>query len=324
MARSAFLLVVAAVVLLSSISTPLYAWGSATHAYIAYEIGRQQGSSNLNEIYGAVLPDAFNMMFGDPYQGHLWTLTHYEFMQLVEAAELENDKALAFGFASHNEAWGADQTAHINSRTHPGQGYVIRKQDQLAAILEPQVRLFLLFSGVPNAGTIINEVLPTVAHTAIETAIDLLIAENQDPDIGQRMVLAARTRGWSAPILLCKAYAADFAAATGTTEAVAAPLVIAAENEFRYQMILYGTTLMQDDPVDVLAEQGAELAKLLLAAKYGVIVDIPVDLMMEILDSAVDLVRDDYAAEIAATVTHVQQELESHGISKPALQSWLN
>lgn len=319
MARSAFLLVVAAVVLLSSISTPLYAWGSATHAYIAYEIGRQQGSSNLNEIYGAVLPDAFNMMFGDPYQGHLWTLTHYEFTQLVEAAELGNDKALAFGFASHNEAWGADQTAHINSITDPGQGYVIRKQDQLAAILEPQVRLFLLFSGVPNANEVIDEVLPTVAHTAIETAVDVLVAENEDPDIGRRLVLAAQTRGWSAPILLCKAYAADLAATAGTTEVVAAPLIIATESEFRHQMILYGTALTQDDPVDVLAEHGAGLAGLLLAARHGVIVDIPADLMKDILDTAVDLVRDDYAAEVAATITHVQQELESHSISKPAL-----
>jgi len=317
MARSAFL-VVAAVVLLSSISTPLYAWGPATHAYIAHEIGRQQGSSNLNEIYGALLPDAFNMMFGDPYQGHLWTLTHYELMQLVEAAELENDKALAFGFASHNEAWGADHTAHINSITHPGQGYVIRKQDELAAILEPQVRLFLLFNGVPNANEVIDDVLPTVAHAAVETAIDLLILQNEDPDIGQRLVLAARTRGWSAPILLCKAYAADFAAAAGTTEAVAAPLIIAAENEFRYQIELYGTALSQEDPASALAEQGVDLATLLVAAELGIVVDVPVDLMTEMLDSATELVKDDYAAELAATIAHVRQELDSHGVPRGA------
>ena len=198
------LLLGATLILLAITLSPVYGFGAATHAYIAHEIGEQQGSSNLNEIYGALLPDAFNTMFGDPYQGELWTQTHYEFMKLVEKAESENDRALAYGFASHNEAWGADQTAHISAIGDPTQGYVIRKQDELAGILEPQVRLFLLFSGVPNANEVIDEVLPTVAHTAIETAIDLLICQNEDPDIGQRMVLAARTRGWSAPILLCK------------------------------------------------------------------------------------------------------------------------
>ena len=50
-------------------SAPLYGWGSATHAYIARELGNQQGPTSLTELYGALLPDAFNVMFGDPYQG---------------------------------------------------------------------------------------------------------------------------------------------------------------------------------------------------------------------------------------------------------------
>ncbi|MHC4516969.1 MAG: hypothetical protein ACYTAS_00130, partial [Planctomycetota bacterium] len=275
MARCAFLLG-AALMLLGSASAPLYGWGSATHAYIARELGDKQESTNLMEIYGALLPDTFNVMFGDPYQSQLWTQTHYEFMKLVEKAESEHDKALARGFASHNEAWGADQTGHISSINHPDEGYVIRKQNELAATLKPQVRLFLLFSGVPNANAVVEEVLPTVAHTAIETAVDLLVCQNEDPDLGQRLVLAARTRGWSAPILLCKAYATDFAATAGTTEAVAAPLIIAAESELRHQIELYGAALTQDDPVGALAEQGADLAKLLLAAELGIVVDIPV------------------------------------------------
>jgi len=313
------LLVSAVLMLLWSVPAPLYGWGSATHAYIAREVGEKQGSTSLQEIYGALLPDAFNMMFGDPYQGQLWTQTHYEFMKLVEKAESKTDKAVAYGFASHNEAWGADGTAHISSITHPDTGYVIGKRDELAAILEPQVRLFLLFSGVPNATTVVKEVLPIVADSAIETAIDLLICQNEDPDIGERLVLAARARGWSAPILLSKAYAADFASTAGTTEAVAAPLIIAAESEFRDQIESYGTALTQDNPVDALSEQGAELAKLLLAAEQGIIVDIPVDLMKQIVNAAIDVVKDDYGAELAATVSRVRQELESHAITSPAL-----
>ncbi len=318
MIRHAFLCT-ATLMLLASTPSPAYGYGSATHAYIAHQIGIQQGSSNLSEIYGALLPDVFNTMFNDPYQSQLWTQTHYEFVKLVDGAASDSDKALAYGFASHNEAWGADRTAHISAIGDPSQGYVIRKSDELAAILKPQVRLFLLFSGVPNASEVVDEVLPTVAHTAIETAIDLLILQNEDPDIGQRLVLAARTRGWSAPILLCKAYAADFAAAAGTTEAVAAPLIVAAESEFRYRMDLYGTALSQEDPIAALSEQGAEIAKLLLAAEQGIIADIPTDLMREILDSAIDLVKDDYAAELAATIAQVRQELDSHGVTRAAL-----
>ena len=311
-------LVGAVLVMLWSVPVPLYGWGSATHAYIAREAGDKQGATSLDEIYGALLPDAFNIMFGDSYQGQLWMQTHYEFMKLVEKAESTDDKAVAYGFASHNEQWGADKTAHVSSIGDPNDGYVTGKRDELAAILEPQVKLFLLFSGVANANTVVKEVLPSVADSAIETAIDLLVCENEDPDMGERLVLAARTRGWSAPILLSKAYAADFAAAVGTTEAVAAPLIIAAESEFRYQIELYGTALTQEDPVEALSEQGAELAKLLLAAEQGIIVDIPADLMKEIINAAIDVVKDDYAAELAATIAQVRQDLESHAITRPA------
>jgi hypothetical protein len=40
--------------------------------------------------------------------------------------------------------------------------------------------------------------------------------------------------------------------------------------------------------------------------------------MKEIVNTAIDVVKDDYAAELAATVTRVRQELESHGVANPA------
>jgi hypothetical protein len=315
------LFVLAVLMLWWSVPAPLYGFGLATHAYIAREAGDQQGPASLPEIYGAVLPDVFNLVFGDTYQTQLATQTHLEFMKLIEQAQSAQDKALAFGFASHNESWGADWTAHISSTADPNDGYVTAKADDLAALLAPKVRLFLLFSGVPNSSTVVKDVLPLVAHSAVETAIDLLVAQNEDPDIGERLAWAARTRGWAAPLLLGKAYAADLAATAGTTEAVAAPLIIAAESEFRLQVESYGAVLSQADPVDALTQQGAELARLLLAAEQGIIVDIPPDLMKEIVDAALDAVKDDYAAELAATVTRIRQELESHGIASPALMS---
>ncbi len=311
------LLVAVAFVTLSGISTRLYGFGSAAHAYIAREVGTKEGPACLQEIYGALLPDAFNLTFGDPYQEHLATLTHYDFMKLLDKATSPNDKALAYGFASHNEVWGADRTAHVSSTSDPGSGYVIRKSEELAGTLRPSVKFFLLLSGVPDPDTVLDEVLPAVTHTAVETAIDLLVCQKEDPDIGQRLVLAAQTRGWSAPILLCKAYAADLATAAGTTEAVTSPLIIAAETEFRYQIELYGTALAQEDPIDTLADHGAELAKQLLAAKGGMIVDISADLMELIMDAAIDTVEDDYGTELAAAITQVRTELESHKVAKP-------
>jgi len=60
------LLVGVAVAFLSSVSGPLYGWGSATHACIAREAADRPGDGELRVMYGAVLPDAFNILFGDP------------------------------------------------------------------------------------------------------------------------------------------------------------------------------------------------------------------------------------------------------------------
>lgn len=305
----------AVIVLLWSAAAPLYGWGSATHAYIASQLSDKPGSMNLQEIYGALLPDVFNMMLGEPFQDHLCTQTHDEFMKMVENATSDRDKAVAYGFASHNEAWGADRTAHISSVTHPDTGYVIGKREKLVAALEPQVRLFLIFSGVPNASAVAKDMLPMVADSAIETAVDLLVCKNQDPGMGARLALAARGRSLSAPILLNKAYAADFAATAGVTEALATSLIVETENEFRQQMELYGTALAQAEPMDSLAQQASELAKLLLAAELGLAIDVPADLMKQILEEATDLVKDDYAAELTATIARVRQELQSHGVT---------
>ena len=35
-------------------------------------------------MYGAMLPDMFNLMFDAPYQDYLWNETHYEFMKVVD------------------------------------------------------------------------------------------------------------------------------------------------------------------------------------------------------------------------------------------------
>ena len=169
--NQAALLAGAIIVSLWSMGAPLYGWGSATHAYIASQLSDNPGAASLQQMYGAVLPDVFNLMLGEPFQGPLCTQTHEQFVKVVENAATERDRAVAYGFASHNEAWGADRTAHISSVTHPETGYVTGKRDQLVAALEPQVKLFLIFSGVPNASAVVKDILPMVADSAIETAV---------------------------------------------------------------------------------------------------------------------------------------------------------
>lgn len=312
------LLVITGLVFALNVSSPVYGWGSATHAYIVHRtVGK--GSADMQAIYGSVLADVFNTMVADPYRDPLWVLTHYDFQKFVDQAQSPNDKALAYGFASHNESWGADKTAHISSVGLAQSGYVIHKSQELAAVLMPSVRLFLLANGVSNPDEVLDLALPTVAHTAIETAVDLLLCRNEDPDLGQRLVLAAQTRGWAAPILLCKAYAGDVAATAGVPESVASALIVGAENEFRLQMQVYGAAFCKEDPVQALAEQGVELSKQILASAQGGVIDVPVDLMKQILTAAVDVVKGDYAAEVEATLTQVRKELELHAFAEPGL-----
>ena len=54
------------------------------------------------------------------------------------------------------------------------------------------------------------------------------------------------------------------------------------------------------------------------ATRNGLIVDVPTDLTRDILTAAIDVVKDDYSAEVAATVMQVQRELASHGVEAGA------
>ncbi len=83
------------IVSLWSAAAPLYGWGSATHAYIASQLSDKPAAANLQEIYGALLPDVFNMMLGESFQDYLCTQTHDEFMKVVENATSERDRAVA-------------------------------------------------------------------------------------------------------------------------------------------------------------------------------------------------------------------------------------
>lgn len=301
------------IVILCLTATSAFGWGAATHTYLAKQMGRQYGIMNLYEMYGAVLPDMFNLMFGNPYQEYLWIETHYEFMKLVDKAKDGEKKALAYGFASHNEAWGADYTAHISAMSLPGDGYVVAKAQLLIPDIEEMIKDFLDVYSVPNSQLIAQQLAPMVAENAVESAVDYLVSRDEDTNVGVRMVLAAGLRGSFVPDLIKQVYAKDFSKAAGIKMKEAANIIVDAEADFREFMMLYGGILAQSNAIELISEQGADLATLMLG-EYGIAVTVDPLLIENCILAAIILVETDYSAELAATLSYVESELASHGI----------
>ena len=292
-----------------------FGWGAATHAYLARELGHEPGVMNLQEMYGAIVPDMFNLMFSYEHYDYLWNKTHYEFMKVVDEVKDEESRAFGYGFASHNEDWGADRTAHINSiGIESGEGYVITKKKILAPQLKLGMMLFLNSKGIAYTPELLDELALAIADSAVESAVDLLVSQNEDKQIGMRMLAAAKLRSPFVPMLLSKAYAKDLAGEAGIIAEEAILLIVETEMQFKEYIELYGEILTQENAVDLMAEQGAQLAEQMLEGRYGTIVEVPTELMKTALLAAVDVVENDYSEELAATLDYVAAQLGSHGV----------
>ncbi|NQT02655.1 MAG: hypothetical protein HQ580_11570 [Planctomycetes bacterium] len=311
--RLLLILIISAVV--CAVPGLAFGWGAATHAYIAKELGHEPGVMNLQEMYGAVVPDMFNLMFGYEHQGYLWNKTHYEFMKVVKKVNSEESRAFGYGFASHNEDWGADHTAHINSvGIKSGEGYVVTKKKILAPQLKLGITLFLNSKGIAYVPELLDELSLVIADSAVESAVDLLVSQNEDAQIGTRMLVAAKLRSPFVPMLLSRSYAQDLAGEAGIIAEESILLIVETETQFKEYMELYGGILTQENAVDLMAEQGAQLAEVMLEERYGIVVEVPAELMKTGLLAAVDVVKNDYSGELAATLEYVARQLESHGV----------
>ncbi len=82
-----------------------WAFGPATHAYIATEVA---GSLNEDIAWGAISPDFAGLVKVDnPVAGsQLGGMTHHDHHRL-------SDSCFAIGFSTHNSDWGADYYAHL-------------------------------------------------------------------------------------------------------------------------------------------------------------------------------------------------------------------
>jgi len=309
--------VLVAVVLAAAVSaSQVWAWGTATHVYLAHELGSRSGPLNLEEMYGAALADLPNVMPNPDNAAYMFAQTHYEFMRLVRLASGSSQRAFAYGFASHNEVWGADFTAHILALTIPGDGYVTVKARQLSPLLAPEIAALLEEYGVSPDPALVEAIADWLAHTSVETAVDVLISRHEDPLVGYRMLMAAASRSWWVPTLFCRAYAAGFASQAGITLSQATLRLTAAEAVFKTYMEVYGAILTRRDCLDALAAQAAPLAADQIGALTGADVEVPGEFLKSCLTAAIALVRDDYAAEVRATLQHVDAQLRARGIPR--------
>ncbi len=281
-----------------------YPWGFAAHAYLAHWLNKQEGDRDLNEIYGAMAPDMFNFRFDLPVygDGEIYQQLHYLWQNVWDRKKTGMEKGLGYGFISHNDAWGADFTAHHAGITHgTEEGYVIAKAEELLAA-DPTLLL------LTDEQTALE-----LCHTFVEYGLEILTTRI-DPTIGQQITAAAVYRSPRFSSMLVEAYAESFAPLFGNDPAVAQQVIVAGEAEFRGQMMLYGQLLMLDEETLTLvfAQHLAEFAD-----EYGVEVPPwidPVEVIQSYLQTAVQICEDGYAAELHATAQYLDAAMAFYGV----------
>ena len=293
-----------------SFVAPAFPWGSGFHAHLDGQLGKRV-IFDRQERYGGMGMDVFNFMFGNPaVSSYLYDQTHNQFMKVWDAARLPMGKALAFGYVSHNDVWGADMTAHHHGLTFgQGQGYVIAKAELLKGMLA-QIPEFAALN-LPDP------VVMEIAHNLVEYGTDILV-KRIEPRIGEHVIFSSLARSPEFPLLLVKAYGEGLASAAGISRLEAAQLIISTEMEFRKTMIAYGQALTMEEAtaIQLVSEQMAALAAAFLAS-YGIVLPEGVDLVPLLkagIEGAMLLCAPDFSGELAATVEEVKLQLKAHGI----------
>jgi hypothetical protein len=297
-------------------STMVVAWGPATHTHYANKLGSTQSYMNLQEIYGSTLPDVFNLAVGIPGQNDLAMATHEEFMPMADKAWSCYLKAIAYGFVSHNDVWGADYTAHWDSQTSPESGpldgWVETKIPGLKDIISDPISAVI---GDNLPPTTVEEIIHSLAHDFIETGMDILVRE-VDPKIGYRLLLAAQLRAPGTPYLLASAYAKVITESGELNFLQASAIIIQAEKEYRNLMKTYGLIFTQEynQMMDNLSELGAQLITAQLS-ELGLQLIIQKEMVLPLLQSTVAYLSNegDYVAELNATLDYLEGQMAEEG-----------
>ena len=304
------------------------AWSEATHAYIADHIGKQSGLRNYNEMYGAMAPDMFNTKDFDlinedfPLYQCIRVHTHgfiptgaQDFMAVWQSAHWGLAKNAAYGYASHNDVWGADVAAHWDGYTNQVEdmGWVMEKAHVLMNTLEAWgvwAQLGIPLEPSPNPWVFPPAEL--LCQYLVMKAGDVVIRRH-DPLIGAKVTLAALLRTPAFNELLEQAIPCE---GPGYEH-----LVRDSELEFRQQTIALGLVMLQNEQqiLATFSDQLAALAPSYLAA-YNIF---PTPEQLEAVDAvvtdglqlALSLVEHDYMAEIGAIVAHIEADMAGHGVA---------
>lgn len=229
------------------------AFNPAAHLYIADRV-YPFALDKIDLYYCSTAPDL--SMYVDPPEN--WTDgfmdTHYT-ATLPFTWWKPVQRACAKGWQTHNEIWGADHYAH---GTYPNyDGYVILQAEALAT-------QFPILHDPPDF---------ELAHFAIEVAIDLLLIENDDHYLGQKLVAAALLRSPEDLNLMAKAFVSGNNPNLQTLSA--------AESTFRNLIITYAKALSLPDPFRMMAlgEFGYQISQGLISpAEVQVILRAAMDL----------------------------------------------
>ncbi len=262
--------------LLLALLTPALAWPPGAHAYIANKL---RNANPDNVMFGAMTPD-INQLLSTSQVSPYFFATHYPaipdltdqgFLDLWASGQQMNTpdaRALAFGFATHNEAWGADYYAHIRSHLYPGytnpqyagqNGYVWVKAGQLCRLMKAQ----LSAAGIdnPDLAALLDDTMN--CHFIVEYGMDLLLKSTRDPLIGSKVLAAAQGHDADAMRgLFTETYKQEIA--QGLTMGM---IMAGAEPDWKGLMTQYGTALSlpMDQAVPAVAAFLEALAENLLA-----------------------------------------------------------
>ncbi len=212
--------------------SPVKAFNSATHIYIADHVF-PFAFDKIDLFYGSVAPDLSMYLPSGSNWPEAFEDTHYNRIFLPFAWWRLDQRALAKGWQTHNEEWGADFYAHVQYPGHD-EGYVIEKAQAL----------MIVFPGLPE----------DLAHFAVEVAIDLLLVKNQEPFLGGKLLGAALLRSPEDLKLLAKTFVSDDNPSLET--------LAGGEANFRNLVIDYAKALTLPDPLrmEALGALGVQIS----------------------------------------------------------------
>jgi hypothetical protein len=283
-----------------------YGWGNATHVYFAKQLGVKGGLLDYNEMYGALLPDLFNLEPGYEALANAFHFNTDAMLYMYGTAPSVQTKAAAYGFLSHNNAWGVDFTAHGTDKP----GWVIKQGNKFGPNLVPYL-IGLLGPAIPpgypyTAPQLASVLAPAMGHDLVETSVDILVRRNQDPAIGVEMYTAADGRSGDVPAMVAAVFGLDPGA------------FAAAEEQYRQGMMMYGGIFAQPDEESVIQAMAALSANVgagYIKAQTGLDVTINAEDVVGFIRMAIDQVNPGYYGQLVSTLNVVEKNFKLNRIA---------